>query len=142
MVLTLSLSRSAWLRAVMEIGTTCWSSSRLRAVTTIFSRPPACVLGAVPAVSAVASACARAGATADPVTRALLARRARARARNMIFPFGTGACLNVLRCIRGEALKEMGNQIKAGKGGRLLLVKPCGIYALRATEARFQGAGR
>jgi hypothetical protein len=60
----------------------------------------------------------------------------------MKFPFDTSASVSASAPLgAGEALKEMGNQIKTGKGGRLLLVKPCGIYALRATEARFQGAG-
>jgi soluble lytic murein transglycosylase-like protein len=60
----------------------------------------------------------------------------------MEFPFDTGASLSAYAPQdAGEALKEMGNQIKTGKGGRLLLVKPCGIYALRAREARFKGAG-
>src|ERR1700742_5215913 len=89
MVLTLSLSRSPWLRAVMEMGTTCASSARLRAVTTTFSSPVvwpsalAWVMGAVPAVSEEALAWAQAG----PVeARLAVANRAASRRLDITFP--------------------------------------------------------
>src|ERR1700749_2837555 len=87
MVLTFSLSRSAWLSAVMEMGTACWASSRLRAVTTTFSSPwpsaVAWVRGAVPAVSDVALTWAKAG-----LARVVVAKRAKAKRLDMTFPQG------------------------------------------------------
>src|SRR3569623_3055422 len=86
MVLTLSLSRSAWLKAVIEIGTTWASSSRLRAVTTTFSSSwpwpfdELVVRGAVPAVPL---AWPKAGLAPDRLAAARLVGVKRAASRRL-----------------------------------------------------------
>ena len=78
MVLTLSLSRSAWLRAVMEIGTACCVFLALAGGDHDLFQAADLGLGRGPAVSGVASACAQAG-PAPTGASALVARRARAK---------------------------------------------------------------
>ena len=69
MVWTFSLSRSAWLKAVMEIGTTCCVFLALAGGDDNLFQAAGLGLGRGPAVSGVASAWAQAGPAAGPVTR-------------------------------------------------------------------------
>src|SRR5471030_2794148 len=137
-----SLSRSAWLKAVMEIGTTCSSSWRLRAVTTTFSRPATTVSGVVSLVCGVASAWAKAW-LAPP--SALQANRAAIKRLSMKFPLTISGDLWQAGhfCIAAddsEALKESRGQIKPGRGCLVLPLKPYGIYGLHlAAAAGFRG---